>query len=118
MRLSPVQPIERRLDVDERVGLAARARFALVREKLGAHRHGAASEQHAEPGVVVGRRLLAVDGAQQLVAVDPAEPVEHEVCEEQLSLGPSERVFDPPPIQPHDEPAAELDSRLARSRHR
>ena len=42
-------------------------------------------------GLVVGRRLLAVDGDQELVAVDPAEPVEHEVGEEQMAQGAGQR---------------------------
>ena len=64
-------------------------------------------------GLVVGRRLLAVDARQQLVAIDPAEPVEHEVGEEQAPLGARQRVLDPSPVQPHHEPAAELDPRPA-----
>ncbi len=67
--------------------------------------------------MVVGRRLLAVDGDQHFVAVAPAEPVEHEVGEEQLALGPGQRVLDPLSVQPHEKPAAELDSRLARLCH-
>ena len=51
------------------------------------------------------------------VAVAPAEPVEHEVGEEQLALGPGQRVLDPLSVQPHEKPAAELDSRLARLCH-
>ena len=71
-------------------------------------------EQDAEPRLVVGHRLLAIDRDQRLVAADAAEPVEHEVGEEQLPLGLRPTRFDPPSIQPHDEPAAELDPRLAR----
>jgi hypothetical protein len=61
--------------------------------------------------MMVRRRILAVDGGQQLVAVHPPEPVEHEVCEEQPPVGTRQRIFDSAPAQPHYKPAAELDSR-------
>jgi hypothetical protein len=41
-------------------------------------------KQHAEPRLVVRRRVLAVDGDQKLVAIDRAEPVEGEVGEEEM----------------------------------
>ena len=69
-------------------------------------------------GLVAGRRLLAVDGDQELVTIDPAEPVEHEVGEEQLAQGARQGIVDPPPLEPDHEPAAELDPRLAFRRHR
>ena len=118
VRLGPVQPLERGLDVDECAGRQHELELGSSGQELGPDDAAQLREQHAEPRVVVGRRLLAVDGDQQLVAVDPAEPVEHEVGEEQLALGPGQRVLDPPSVQPHDEPAAELDSRLARLCHR
>jgi hypothetical protein len=48
---------------------------------------------------VVGHHLLAVDRVQQLVAADAAIAVEHEVGEEQLPLGPGQRVLDALPIE-------------------
>jgi ABC-type ATPase involved in cell division len=75
-------------------------------------------EQDAQPRAMVRRRLLAVDGGQQLVAIHPTQPVEHEVGEEQLAFVARQRFLDPPSVESHDEPAAELDSRLARLRHR
>ena len=63
-------------------------------------------------------RLLAADGHQELGTIDPTKPVEHEVGEEQLPLVARQRFLNPPSVQPHDEPAAELDPRLAGRCHR
>ena len=112
-----MQPVERSFDVDERVGREHDVDLRSSGHQLGADDAAELRQEDAEPGVVVGHRLLAVDRVQQLVAADAAKAVEHEVGEEQLPLGPGQRVFDTPPIQPHHEPAAELDSRLARWRH-
>ena len=62
-------------------------------------------EQHAEPSLVAGRRLLAVDGEKELVTIDPAEPVEHEVGKEQMAQSAGQSIVDPPPLQPGHEPA-------------
>ena len=118
VRLGPVQRLERRLDVDERVVRQRELELGPSGQQLGPDDAAQLREQHAEPRLVVGRRLLAVDGDQQLVALDPTEPVEHEVGEEQLALSAGQRILDPPPVQPDHEPAAELDPRLACRRHR
>jgi len=71
-------------------------------------------EQHAEPRLMVRGRILAVDGDQQLVAVDPADTLQDEVRKEQLSLGARECLLHPLTFEGHPEPATELDSRLGR----
>ena len=108
-----MQSLERRLDVDERVLRQHELDLRSPGQELGTHGAAQLREQHAQPRVVVGRRVLAVDGRQQLVAVHPTEPVEHEVGEEQPAVGTRQRVLDASPAQLHHEPAAELDSRPA-----
>ena len=68
--------------------------------------------------MVVGRGLLAVDGHQQFLAAQPADPVEHEVGEQHTPVDARQGVLNPSLFQPHHEPAAELDLRVAGLRHR
>jgi hypothetical protein len=113
-----MERLERCLDVDERARRQHELDLRPSGQLLGADDAAQLREQHTQPGLVVGRRLLAVERDQQLVAVDAAAPVEHEVGEEQLTQGSRQGVLDPPPLQPRHEPATELDPRLIRRRHR
>ena len=109
-----MQSLECCLYVDEGVLRQHELELRSPGQELGSHRVAQLREQYAQPRVVVGPRLLAVDGRQQLVAVDATEPVEHEVGEQQAPVGTRQRVLDASPAQVHHEPAAELDSRPGR----
>ena len=113
-----MERLERGLDVDKGVLRQHELDLRSSGQQLGAEDAAQLREQHAEPRVMVGRCLLAVHRDQQLVALDTAEPVEHEVGEEQLAQGSRQGILEPLTLQPHHEPAAELDSRLGRLRHR
>ena len=115
--LRPVQSLDRCLDVDERVARQHELDLGSSGQELGAHDVAELREQDAQPRLVVRGRLVAIDRHQQLVAVHPAEPVEHEVCEEQPPVGTGQPVVDSSTAQPHYKPAAELDSRSAGLRH-
>ena len=117
VRLGPMERLERGLDVDERVRRQQELDLRSSGQQLGADDAAQLREQHAEPRVVVGSRLLAVDGDEQLVTLDPAVPVEHEVGEQELAQQSRQGVLDPLPLEPHHEPAAELDPRLTGRRH-
>ena len=111
--LRPMQSFKRRFDVDEGVPRQYELDLRSSGQELGTHDAAQLREQDAQPRVVVGRRVLAVDGRQQLVAVHPTEPVEHQVGEQQAPVGTRQRVLDSSLAQVHHEPAAELDSRPA-----
>ena len=113
MGLGAVHSLERRLHVDEHVGRQDQLDLRSSSQKLSADHPAQLREQHGQTGVVVGRRLLAVDGYEQLVAFDAAEPIEHEVSEKHAPPGSGQRVLDPPTAKPDHESAAQLDSRPA-----
>jgi hypothetical protein len=86
-------------------------------QELGSDDAAQLLEQDAQLRLVGRRRLFAIDGRQELVAVHSTQPVEHEVGEEQPFVGTGQRVLDSPAAQLHDELAAQLDSRLLRPGH-
>jgi hypothetical protein len=67
---------------------------------------------------MVARRLVAVDGEEELLTIDAAEPVEDQEGEEELTQRAGQGIVDAPPFEPDHEPAAQLDPRLAGRLHR
>jgi len=66
-------------------------------------------DERAEP---VGLARLSPERIAELVARDRAPAVRGEICEREPTLTAGKRLLDPPTVDPHDEPAAELDPRL------
>ena len=80
-----MEGVECHLEVDERVVRQRELELGSSDQQFRSGSSAQLGEQHAEPSLVAGRRLLAVDGEKELVTIDPAEPVEHEVGKEQMA---------------------------------
>jgi hypothetical protein len=106
--------VERRLDVDESVRGKHELDLRSAREEAMTDDTSQLRQEDAQPRVIVRRRVLAIDGDEQLFAADPPAPIEREVGEEQASVGAGQGVLDALPTEAHDEPAAELNLRRVR----
>ena len=86
VRLRAVCGLQRRLDIDERAGRQHELDLRSSGHQLGSDDTPQLREQDAQPRMVVGWRLLAVDGHQQVLAAHPPGAVEHEVREQQPAV--------------------------------
>jgi predicted peroxiredoxin len=104
--LGAVEPFRRSLEIEPRVVGERKPYLAapVERNDLPQLRH-----ERAQPVRPTG---LAPDGVAELVARDRAASVRGEVGESKPALASGECILDPAAVDPHDEPAAELDPRL------
>jgi predicted small metal-binding protein len=104
--LRSVKTLGRRLEIDPRVVGKREPEIApaVDRDDLPHFR-----EERTQP---VGVARLAPERFAELVAHNRAPSVRGEVHEREPALTAGKRLLDPPAVDPHDEPAAELDPRL------